>query len=139
RNCSEEAARERANALRYAVRDLSFVWNARRLSVTLSAGIVMVGQGSHPSFSEALSLADAACFLAKEKGRNRIQVSHASDEDIARQHSDMDWADRLKDCIREDRIVLYGQRLMALQSGQDEGIACREVLSRLLDYDGTLV
>lgn len=147
--CPEEAAEERAHVLRRAVRDIPFVWGSRRYSVTLSVGVAAFGDaasgGTDPgashriTFNEALSLADAACFLAKDKGRNRVQVSHPSDEEIARQQSDMDWVDRLKECMREDRIVLYGQRIVALQSAQDGDLECWEVLSRLLDADGVLV
>lgn len=148
RNCSEAAAEKHAHVLRHAVRDIPFVWGSRRYSVTLSVGLVCfggatsdaadLGKVQHTSFSEALSLADAACFLAKEKGRNRIQVSHPSDEETARQQADMDWVDRLKDCMREDRIVLYGQRLIALQPGATD-MECWEVLSRLMDPEGRLV
>lgn len=147
--CPEEAAEDRAHVLRRAVREIPFVWGSRRYSVTLSVGVAIFegpdpdggtpGAGPRPTFSEALSLADAACFLAKEKGRNRVQVSHPSDEEVAQQQSDMDWVDRLKDCMREDRIVLYGQRLVPLQPGRHDDMECWEVLSRLMDVDGVLV
>lgn len=89
-------------------------------------------------FSKALSSADAACFLAKEKGRNRVQVSHPGDEEIAQQQQDMDWADRIKECIREDRVVLHGQRIVALDE-RHGAVECQEILARLLDTDGRLV
>jgi len=149
RDCPQEAAQERAHVLRRAVGDLPFVWASRRYSVTLSVGVAIFGgtpagegaSGDAPqlAFNEALSLADAACFLAKEKGRNQVQVSHPGDEEIARQQSDMDWVDRLKESMREDRVVLYGQRLVALQPGQGAEMECWEVLSRLLDSDGVVV
>lgn len=146
-DCPQEAARELAHVLRRAVGDLPFVWASRRYSVTLSVGVAMFGVSGEGAsgaalqltFNEALSLADAACFLAKEKGRNQVQVSHPSDEEIARQQSDMDWVDRLKESMREDSVELYGQRLVALQPGQGTGMECWEVLSRLLDSDGVLV
>ncbi|MFT0546232.1 EAL domain-containing protein [Allopusillimonas ginsengisoli] len=84
-------------------------------------------------------MADVACFLAKEKGRNRVQVSRASDLEITQRHQDMDWADRIKDCLREDRIVLHSQRFTAMQAHHQDGFECCEVLTRLLDTEGNLV
>lgn len=138
RGCSEEDAAERANTLRRMVRDIPFIWDGRRYGVTLSVGLASFGGSVPMPFSKALSSADAACFLAKEKGRNRVQISHPGDEEITRQQQDMDWADRIKECIREDRVVLHGQRIFALQA-QEGALECREILARLLDTDGNLV
>ncbi|WP_255398916.1 EAL domain-containing protein [Pollutimonas subterranea] len=51
----------------------------------------------------------------------------------------MDWADRLKDSLREDRVVLHAQRFTALQARHQDGLECCEVLARLLDTEGNLV
>src|SRR5690606_16382542 len=127
-----------AHTLRRMVRDIPFIWDGRRYGVTLSVGLASFGGSVPMPFSKALSSADAACFLAKEKGRNRVQISHPGDEEITRQQQDMDWADRIKECIREDRVVLHGQRIFALQA-QQGALECREILARLLDTDGKLV
>ena len=138
RDCSEEEAAECANTLRRRVRDTPFTWDGRRYGVTLSVGVASFGGLVSIPFSKALSWADAACFLAKDKGRNRVQISHPGDEEIARQQQDMDWADRIRECIREDRVVLHGQRIFALQQ-QEGALECREILARMLDADGKLV
>lgn len=138
RDCSEQVATERANDLRRMIRDIPFIWDGRRYGVTLSVGLASFGSDVSMPFSKALSSADAACFLAKEKGRNRVQVSHPGDEEITRQQQDMDWADRIKECIREDRVVLHGQRIVALDE-QHGAVECQEILARLLDADDKLV
>ena len=93
-----------------------FVWEGRRHTVTLSAGVAAFGAAPSLPFGAALGLADAACFLAKEKGRNRVQVAELTDEEVRQQQHDMDSVGRLKDAIGEDRIVFYVQKIDSLGS-----------------------
>lgn len=139
RDCSETDAIELAHTLRGKISDIPFLWNERRYSVTLSVGLVEFGTLQFLPFSEALSLADIACFLAKEKGRNRIQISYADDLEITERQRDMDWVSHIKDCIRDDRVVLHGQTFTAMLAQQHDAVECREVLARLLDTQGNLI
>ncbi len=138
RNCPLEVAVRIANALRERIATLDFVWAGRRFGTTLSVGLVAFGSALSVPFEQALSQADAACFLAKEKGRNRVQVYRHGDAEMHRQRHDMDWASRLRDCMAEDRVVLYGQRIVDLR---DPGGVTHawEMLARLREPDGTLV
>lgn len=112
RDCDAQTAVAMAHELRRAIRAIGFVWKGMRHGVTLSVGVATFGQGAN--FATALGLADAACFLAKEAGRDRVKLTLPSDEDVRRQTFDMDSVTRLKEAIREDRIVLFGQRIEAL-------------------------
>ncbi|MFN7102110.1 MAG: EAL domain-containing protein [Pseudorhizobium sp.] len=90
-------------------------------------------------FDQALGLADAACFLAKDKGRNRIQVGGLTDDEVNRQQNDMDGATRLQDAMREDRVVLYAQKIVPLRPEEGESRCFQEVLARIIDYDGSVI
>jgi len=138
RRCPRHAAERVANQLRQAVSDLVFIWQGRRYGVSLSVGLAAFGVPLDVPFEMALSQADAACFLAKEKGRNRVQVYRAEDDEAHRQLHDMDWASRLRDCLAEDRVVLYAQRIVGLQ-GERTASPAWEVLARLREPDGNLV
>lgn len=136
-NCDLQAASEFAHELRRAVQSQYFVWEGRRHTVTLSAGVAAFGAAPSLPFGAALGLADAACFLAKEKGRNRVQVAELTDEEVRQQQHDMDSVGRLKDAIGEDRIILYVQRIDSLGS-LGRGML-HEVLARLKDPGGVIV
>lgn len=136
-DCSSDAAISLAHRMRRAVRAISFVWKGRRYGVTLSVGVATFSRVEGDSVANALSLADAACFLAKESGRNRVKFGLPSDEDVWQQLEEMDNVTRLKDAIRDDRIVLYGQRVMNI--GRDSSVRYLEVLSRLRDAEGKIV
>jgi diguanylate cyclase (GGDEF)-like protein len=137
-NCIADAAVALAQELRAAIRAIDFVWRGRRYGVTLSVGVANFHEPD-VSFETALGLADAACFLAKERGRDRVKLALPSDEDVWTQLSDMDNVTRLKEAIRDDRIVLYGQRIYSLNYGDNETTRSFEILSRLSDLDGTLI
>lgn len=139
RNCSPEAAAALADRLCSAVKDIKFVWRGKHYGITLSVGVVNFGETDMLSFEAALGLADAACFLAKEKGRNRVQVSLETDEEVRQQQRDMDNVTRLKDAMREDRVILYEQRIAALQDAHAQPQMMYEVLARLREPDGTII
>lgn len=139
RDCGMTQAIELANKMLSAVRNLPFCWEGQRYSVTLSLGLAQFGATESMSFDEALSLADVACFLAKEKGRNRYHIGHLSDSDIAQRHHDMGIAEFIKDGLRNDRVVVHAQQIVAIQSDAENAIEAMELLVRMEEADGTLV
>lgn len=134
---TEQHAQSVAEKIRVAVEAIVFVWEAQQYSVSASIGLVEFGGTTTLNFDDAFRLADSACFLAKDKGRNRTQTSRPDDKDVKRHLSDMAWTTRLKDAIREDRITLYGQKIVCIKSPNNcERI---EVLARLIDRDGKIL
>ncbi|TRW49925.1 EAL domain-containing protein [Aliidiomarina halalkaliphila] len=119
------------------ISDHIFVCDGRQYSVTASIGIAYFGKESGLTFAHALAAADSASFLAKDKGRARVQIADLNDSDVCQQRRDMDWTNRLKKAMREDRIVLFGQSIVALDN--PKVVLHREVLSRLKDESGELV
>lgn len=126
-----------ANIITQSIADILFCWGTHRYSITASIGIAKFGTAVNQTFNEGLSNADSSCFLAKDKGRNRIQVHSIDDEDVYQQLKDMDWVSRLKEAIREDRIQLWAQNIVALDN--PDIVRHKEILSRLIDVDGTIV
>ena len=135
--CPLDRAELIAADLLAAVRDLRFVWESRSFSVGVSIGVVPISSDS-VSRTEVFAAADAACYAAKEQGRNRVCVVHRADAEIAERRRDMDWAGRLGRALEEDRFELYYQPYQALAADSDHGIHV-EILLRLIDEDGKLV
>ena len=136
-NTDREQAEALAQRISQAIADIAFYWDGNRYSITASIGISRFGTSVGKRFNDGLSRADSACFLAKEKGRNRIQIHHVDDNDVVQQLRDMDWFSRLKEAMREDRIQLWAQNIVALNS--PDQVSHKEILSRLVDTDGTVV
>lgn len=137
--CSAETAIETANRIRRAVKSLRFTWKEKIHSVSMSFGVATFSDFTNTSLDSAMELADAACFLAKEDGRNRVKFAHTADDDVNAQLRDMDNVARLKDAIRNDQIVLFGQEIISLEGIEDSRTRFFEVLARLCTDDGTLI
>lgn len=132
-----EQAETVAERLREAVEDMNFVWNERSFTVTASIGLVQITQG-RATKDETLRTADLACYLAKEKGRNRTQTHNPSDTELLHRFGEMAWVQRIHDALDEERFCLFAQKIVPLQNIHQTG-AHIELLLRLRDREGNLV
>ena len=126
-----------AEAVRVAVENVEFAWNGRAFKVTASIGLAHAHAGA-VSPEEIMSEADMACFMAKEKGRNCVQIHRKEDQETRGRVTDMNWVHRIQQALAEDRFCLYAQEIVALADDGDDGIHL-EVLIRMRDETGTLV
>lgn len=128
-DCTLPDALRVAGALRGAVEAYRFLWEERSFSVGVSIGLVPI-DASSGDFGSVLSAADAACYIAKEQGRNRVHASQGDDAEMARRHGEMQWAARLPQALEQGRLLLYAQRIVPLGAQQDEA-GHYEVLLRM--------
>ena len=135
--CAMERARLIAADLLAAVRDHRLQWQGRSFSVGVSIGLVAVTADTG-SRADIFAAADAACYSAKEQGRNRVCVYLSNDAEMAQRRNEMDWAARLTSAIEQDRFALYYQRYLPLTGDGAEGQHI-EILLRLVDEEGRLV
>lgn len=124
-----------AERLRCAVQDLYFVWKGRAFNVTASIGVVQFAQLS--TVEEALQAADVACYMAKEKGRNRVQTYEPSDAELVQRLGEMAWVQRIRNALDEGRLVLYAQEIKPLIADDKE--VSIEMLVRMVGEDGAIV
>ena len=74
--------------------------------------------------------ADSACYMAKDLGRNRIHVYHPEDSDLAQRKGEMQWITRINQALEEDRLCLFAQSIMNLDTGDPHHY---EILIRMRD------
>lgn len=126
--------------LRRAVEELDFRWADRPFHVTASIGLVEL-DGRFENAAAALSGADAACFLAKDNGRNRVEIWQHDDHTVTSRKRELEWPGRMREALAEDRLVLVAQPLVAFdpRGPEHDRIAGYELLVRLREADGTLI
>jgi two-component system, chemotaxis family, CheB/CheR fusion protein len=136
-HCPEEHALRIAQDLVQVIQEFPFAWEDKRFTVGASIGLVAIPAGGD-TLAEIMSAADRACYAAKDKGRNRVHVYAASDEELRQRRGEMQWIPRLHRALAEDRFRLYAQPVVALK---DHGLKVEysEVLLRLADEQGGLL
>lgn len=58
-----------------------------------------------------MSSVDAACYEAKDRGRNRIQVFEPNDAEFVKHQMQTSWIQKIKNAINENNFELYFQEL----------------------------
>ena len=136
--CPREPALRVAESMRQRVAGFRFLWGHRPFQPGISIGVVPFSVGEH-SRTELLRLADSACYVAKEAGRNRVHVYDESDTAVASHCDELDWVPRLQRALAENLFELHGQRILPIQPDGDHAIDHVEVLIRLRGDDGRMV
>ncbi len=111
-HCPIDKAIDLAEKIRSTIENFRFHWRSRRFSIGVSIGVVPMLEGYSPE--AALSMADSACYAAKEQGRNRIHVYHTNDEAMASQVEDMRLAAGITEALERDQFNLYAQPIRSL-------------------------
>ncbi|RJT40345.1 EAL domain-containing protein [Mesorhizobium waimense] len=137
-DCGPDLASEIAERLRAAVQDLHFAWSGRPFNMSVSIGMVEITD-AEITLKDTLQAADVACYIAKEKGRNRVQLHSDSDTALRERFSEMAWVQRLHAALEEDRFKLHAQEIWPLNAAAAEAGAHVEILLRLTDEDGLIV
>jgi len=136
-NCDSKDALLVAEACRNMVRQFRFKWEARLFNIGVSIGLVMIDKNAG-STASLLSTADAACYVAKDRGRNQVHVYQAADSDLSRHRGEMQWVTRIHRALEEDRLRLYWQEIRSLKSDMQPGCHV-EILMRLIDEKGNVI
>jgi len=139
-DCSMADAVGIANALLKAVEQYQFVWGASTFTVGASIGVVPLS-GNFRRITQVLQAADAACYAAKDQGRNRVHVYQEDDTVVAQRHGEMQWVARVKRALNENRFFLEAQPIVPiLQTGtQPPAPRSYELLLRMRELDGSIV
>ncbi|MCZ6617131.1 MAG: DUF1631 family protein, partial [Gammaproteobacteria bacterium] len=103
-------ARDLAEKLLKAIRELRFEWDGRAYTMSASMGLVFLDE-TMDSVDNAMQFADEACYAAKDAGRNRLQEYEIGDTAMLRRHGAMKWVTELEKALGDDRLILNCQRI----------------------------
>lgn len=133
-DCPLEPGRRTAERIHRAVSRYRFNWQDQRYAVGVSIGLVPIPPGE-TNMAQILSAADHACYVAKERGRNRIQLYQRDDAEVMRRTDEMNWVVRIHRTLEEGRFRLFAQPIRRVGPGDGAEPLFLEVLLRMVEDD----
>ncbi|WP_336604419.1 EAL domain-containing protein [Tolypothrix bouteillei] len=135
--CPLEPALRIANTILQRVQEFRFLWQDKVFNIGVSIGLVPIDADTQ-NMGTVMSMADAACYLAKHNGRNRVHLYQADDSEMEKAQGEMQWGVRIAQALEENRFCLYYQKIVPTTLHESREEHC-EVLLRLIDEQGSLV
>ena len=119
-HCTVERAEHIASEAIAALNELDFKWHGRSFQVGASIGIVTIDQSS-ASIPTVMSQADAACYAAKQRGRNQVCVYSGEDMSHGQRHDETDLLPQITNALEQDTFVFYFEPvILSEQRSSDE-------------------
>jgi diguanylate cyclase (GGDEF)-like protein/PAS domain S-box-containing protein len=134
--CTLAEAERQARVFHRSLQTFRFTWREKTFKIGASIGLVPI-TAEFRTVAHLLSAADHACYVAKEKGRNRIQIYHEDDAAFVRRQGEMNWVIRIQETLEQDRFCLFSQSIQPLSPTAARGIYF-EVLLRMMEEDGRI-
>ncbi len=125
-----------AESLQRVIREFQFLWADQSFRIGASMGLVPI-DATCGDITEIMRRADAACYAAKDEGRNRIHLYRDDDKQLRDRHGEMQWVGRIQRALDEDRFRLFCQPIRSLKA--DSAVLRYEILLRLEDEEGRII
>ncbi|MDM8560153.1 EAL domain-containing protein [Candidatus Parabeggiatoa sp. HSG14] len=140
-NCALQQALKIAKNLCESIESFQFYWSSdpqekNIFTIGVSIGLVPI---SHQTINpkSVLAMADAACYAAKNAGRNDVHVYQENDNELV--NKDIQWFSLLNNNLEtEQGFSLFYQPIIPLQVQPDTG-NYYEILLRMADLQGHLL
>ncbi|HET6756518.1 MAG TPA: EAL domain-containing protein [Burkholderiales bacterium] len=136
-SCPLTQAQKIAYEVLGVIKDFRFDWQGRTFTVGASIGLTAINAASK-DLASVFSAADTACYAAKEKGRNRIQVYRSGDPELAARFGEVRWVNEINQALEHDRFTLFFQPLVRLNGVKSLARHC-EILLRMIGSANQLI
>lgn len=107
----EERSYQFAENMRQMISDYQFAWDEQVFTLGASIGIVSINDDCG-SVEYVLSLADTACFAAKDQGRNSIHIYDHEKGEAQALKSEMHRVSEINHALEHGNFVIYQQAIV---------------------------
>ena len=135
--CSQKDAIALAQKILTSVQQFCFIWQQQSFTIGVSIGVLFF-KSQEDTLTSILKAADAACYSAKNLGRNQIYVMENKEQELAEQSQEMNWLAEIHQALELDRFVLFYQKIKPLQT-ESSRPEHYEVLLRMERENGQII
>jgi diguanylate cyclase (GGDEF)-like protein/PAS domain S-box-containing protein len=130
-DCPVGQAKRVAEEICKEIQEYRFVYDSKTFAIGASIGVVPLTADT-ADVNEALRMADNACYIAKEKGRNRVHIYHVDDRELVRRSGEMHVVSKINHALENQGFSLFFQEIKTLKAGGRPGMHI-EILIRMKD------
>jgi diguanylate cyclase (GGDEF)-like protein len=135
-DCTTQQACEVAQRIQEAAARIRIGTEQQPLEVSVSCGVAAF-MPAPKGFARTLAAAEIACKAAKDHGRARVEIYAHEDSTMVRRHDDILIVGQLREALKNDRMVLYAQRIVPLRDTANP--VGYELLVRLQTAEGEII
>ncbi len=136
--CPLDQAKRISEEICRAIQEYSFSYEDKTFVIGASIGVVPISSDII-DVNDALRMADNSCYVAKEKGRNRVHIYHVDDKELIRRRSEMHVVSKINHALENDNFSLFFQEYLRLDNSSDENGKYIEILLRMRGEEGDWV
>ncbi|MEC4986057.1 MAG: EAL domain-containing protein, partial [Oscillatoria sp. PMC 1076.18] len=113
-NCSLDKGKSLAENILEKIQEFRFVSHHQSFSIGVSIGLVLLDY-TCLNVQDVINAADAACYAAKNQGRNRVYVYQKNDKELSQAQADIYWVKAVEQAVVENKFQLYFQKVTCLE------------------------
>lgn len=135
-SCALETGCGIADSIRKAIQEMKFIWEGQVFEATACIGVAELNADSE-NIQSAIAAAELSVGIAKESGRNIVQVYQQGDTMLQRRKGEVHWIREIQKALKLDRFELFCQPIIPISAVS--ATTHYEVLLRLFDDDGSMI
>lgn len=118
-----------------------FIWQNKHFQLGASVGLVKIETGKKLNLMQIYQWATAACYTAKELGRNRYQWHQQEDEDVSAYQQDIQVLNQVRSALSTgpEQFELWAQTIVPLKPELQDDLHHYEILIRMRDAEGNII
>lgn len=133
-SCSLEMGCTIADNIRTAIHEMNFTWDGQAYETSTCIGVAEMNADCE-NIQSILAASELAANVAKEQGRNLVQVYQQGDTQLQRRSGEVHWVRSIQHALNHNGFEIYCQMIQPID-GVSEKLHF-ELLIRLIEKDGT--
>ena len=135
-SCTLEMSCSIADNIRLAIHEMNFTWEGNAFDTSTCIGVAEMNADCE-STQSIFAAAELAVNVAKEQGRNLVQVYQTGDTQLQRRKGEVHWVRNIQTALHQNGFELYSQMIQPIDNKSNT--LHFEILLRLLDENGSAI